>query len=139
MKTKLHSFSFFVALALLAGLARADAQGTAFTYQGRLDTGGNPSSGTYDFRFRLASDPLADNYAGSSFLTNGVGVTNGLFIVTPDFGPGIFTGGNYWLEVDVRTNGGGSYTALNPLQALTPTPYAVMANSAANLLAACRT
>ncbi len=44
-----------------------------------------------------------------------------------DFGPGIFSGSNYWLEVDVRTNNGGSYTPLNPLQALTPVPYAIFA------------
>ena len=32
------------------------AVGTAFTYQGRLDQGGSPTSGTYDFRFRLYDD-----------------------------------------------------------------------------------
>ena len=112
----------------------APAQGTAFTYQGRLNDGGSPASGTYDFRFRLASDPLANNYIGSPYLTNGIAVTGGLFAARPDFGPGIFTGSNYWLEVDVRTNGAGIYTALTPLQPLTPTPYAVFANSSSNLL-----
>jgi hypothetical protein len=79
------------------------AQGTAFTYQGRLNDGGAPAFGTYDFRFRLASDPLANDYVGSSLLTNGVSVQNGLFTVALDFGPGIFTGSSLWLEVDVRT------------------------------------
>ncbi len=115
-------------------VATAQAQGTAFTYQGRLNDGGLPASGSYDFRFRLASDPLANNYVGSAYLTNGIAVANGLFATTLDFGPGAFTGSNYWLEVDVRTNGATSYTALTPLQALTPTPYAIMANSASNLL-----
>ena len=105
----------------------ARAQGTAFTYQGRLNDGGNPANGAYDFRFRLASDPLANNYVGGAYLTNGIAVSNGLFITTMDFGPGIFTGSNYWLEVDVRTNNGGTYTALNPLQAVTPAPYAIFA------------
>src|SRR4051812_2887797 len=92
----------------LCGLFTIDAtfaQGTAFTYQGRLNTAGSPANGTYDFRFRLASDPLANYYVGSAFLTNGVPVANGLFTTTIDFGVGTFNGANYWLEVDVRTNG----------------------------------
>ncbi len=112
----------------------ACAQGTAFTYQGRLNANGGPANGTYDFRFRLASDALANNYVGSSYLTNGIVVASGLFMVTMDFGPGILTGSNYWLEVDVRTNNGLGYTTLSPLQPLTPTPYAVFANSSSNLL-----
>ena len=47
-------------------------------------------------------------------------MTNGLFMVTLDFGAGIFNGSNYWLEVSVRTNGAGGYTTLAPLQSLTP-------------------
>jgi hypothetical protein len=111
----------------------AFGQGTAFTYQGRLNSGGNPANGNYDFRFRVASDPFANNYVGSSFITNGVPVAGGLFVVTLDFGTGIFTGSNYWLEVNVRTNGAGSYTVLNPLQPLTPTPYAQFAATSSNL------
>jgi len=34
------------------GLA-AHAQGTAFTYQGRLNDGANPASGIYDLRFAI--------------------------------------------------------------------------------------
>jgi hypothetical protein len=127
--------TFIVWMSLYSAcITPAFAQGTAFTYQGRLDDGGSPAHGTYDFRFRLASDPLANNYIGSPYLTNSIAVTGGLFTATPDFGPGIFTGSNYWLEVDVRTNGGAVYTALNPLQPLTPAPYAVFANSSSNLL-----
>jgi len=112
----------------------ASAQGTAFTYQGRLNTNGSPASGSYDFRFKLYADPLGNNQVGTTQLTNAIPVTNGLFTTTIDFGAGIFTGSNCWLEVAVRTNGNGSYTALSPLQAVTPTPYAIMANSASNLL-----
>jgi trimeric autotransporter adhesin len=112
---------------------QVEGQGTAFTYQGRLNDGGNPANGRYDFRFRIASDPLGNNYVGNAFLTNGIPVSNGLFTATMDFGPGVFTGSNDWLEVDVRTNGIGGYTALNPLQALTPTPYAIFASTASNL------
>jgi hypothetical protein len=111
----------------------AHSQSTTFTYQGRLNSGGGPVSGNYDFRFRLAADPLGNSYISTPFLTNAIPVTNGLFLTTLDFGAGIFTGSNYWLEVDVRTNGAGSYTALAPLQAFTATPYAIFATTASNV------
>ena len=105
---------------------------TAFTYQGRLNDGGNPANGNYDLRLRLASDPLGNNYPGT-VLTNKVPVSNGLFTVSADFGANLFTGSNYWLEVDVRTNGGSNYIVLNPLQPLTSVPYAVYAGNAGNV------
>jgi hypothetical protein len=111
----------------------AFALGTAFTYQGRLNDGGSPAHGTYDFRFKLFVDPLGNTQAGSTVLTNGVALTNGLFTVMVDFGDGIFNGSDYWLEVDVRTNGAGGYVNLSPLQALTPAPYAIYANTASNV------
>jgi hypothetical protein len=103
MKTKLRFL--FLALALLAGVHQAAAQGTAFTYQGRLNSSGNPANGSYDFRFKLYSDPLGNTPVGASYLTNAIPVTTGLFTITIDFGAAIFTGSNCWLEVDVRTNG----------------------------------
>ncbi len=136
MKTKLK----LPALALLALLSTiichpstTFAQGTAFTYQGRLNEGTLPANGTYDFRFRLFGDSFGNTPVGSTQLAGGVSVTNGLFIATIDFGPGIFTGSNYWLDVGVRTNGAVNYTGLTPLQALTPAPYAIFANTASNL------
>ena len=123
----------FIVLGLFAGVHQATAQGTAFTYQGRLNSGGSPASGTYDFRFRLAADPLGGTYVASAYLTNGIAVAGGLFSTTIDFGPGLFAGGIFWLEVDVRTNGAASFTALAPLQAFTPTPYAIFANTASNV------
>jgi len=105
------------------------AQGTAFTYQGQLQNNGAPANGLYDLRFKLFLDSLGNNQAGSPVLTNGVPVANGLFIVAVDFGAGVFTGSNYWLEVDVKTNGGTSYMDLTPLQAVTPTPYSIFAEN----------
>lgn len=109
------------------------AQGTAFTYQGRLNDGGNPAVGIYDFRFRIAADPAGNNLVAGPLLTNAVPVNSGLFMLTLDFGGGLFTGSNYWLQVDVKTNGAASYVTLVPLQALTPTPYAIFANGASNV------
>ncbi|HEX4644006.1 MAG TPA: hypothetical protein VH598_00200, partial [Verrucomicrobiae bacterium] len=115
--------------------ASAHAQGTAFTYQGDLSDGGGPANGVYDFRFRLFRDSFGIAQSGPTILTTGVPVTNGLFVVAINFGPNVFTGSNYWLEVDVRTNGAVNYSDLTPLQALLPAPYAVMAGSASNLVA----
>jgi trimeric autotransporter adhesin len=130
---KLTTLALLACSTLNYQLSTAFAQGTAFTYQGRLNDGGSPAHGTYDFRFKLFEDSLGNTQAGSTQLAGGVPVTNGLFLVTIDFGAGIFTGSNYWLEVDVRTNGAASYTGLTPLQAVTPTPYAIFANTASNL------
>jgi formylglycine-generating enzyme required for sulfatase activity len=125
------------ALALLSAFSLQPSallgQGTAFTYQGRLNNNSAPANGSYDFCFRLAADPNGNTYVGSPVLTNGVAVNNGLFLATLDFG-GAFNGSTYWLEVDVKTNGVAGYTELAPLQPFTPTPYAIMANSASNLL-----
>jgi hypothetical protein len=138
MKTKTKSIVKLIALALLAlstlnyQLSTAFGQGTAFTYQGRLNAGGSPASGLYDFRFRLDADP-AGNTILDTVTTNAVGVTNGLFLATIDFGPGFYNGSNYWLEVDVKTNLAGSYIQLSPFQSLTPAPYAVFAITASNV------
>src|SRR5258708_7376721 len=100
--------SVLLTLIVLSGpVMTASAQGTPFTYQGRLNVGGAAASGTYDFRYRLALDPFGNNYFGSSVLVGGQSLSNGLFTATLDFGPAAFGGSNYWLEIDVRTNGVG--------------------------------
>lgn len=106
------------------------AQGTAFTYQGQLSIGGSPATGSYDLTFALFNNSSTNSGQVGVTLTNsGVGVTNGLFTVTLNFGP-VFTGNAAWLAIGVRTNGGVGFTALNPLQALTPAPYALYAPNA---------
>jgi hypothetical protein len=125
MKMKLDPRCSMLATALAAftqlstlnpQLSTAFAQGTAFTYQGRLNVNGAPASGSYDFRYRLAVDPYGNNYFGPTLLPSGQAISNGLFLATLDFGAGAFNGSNYWLEIAVRTNGAGAYTTLNPLQ-----------------------
>jgi hypothetical protein len=130
-----------VALALLAlstlnsQLSTCLAQGTAFTYQGRLNNGGGPANGLYDFQFSLSNAPSGGSQLGVTVTNLAVGVTNGLFTTTLDFGP-VLAGQAAWLAISVRNNGAGSYVGLTPLQPLLPTPYAIMANSASNLLGA---
>jgi hypothetical protein len=131
MKTRYSSF--LVVLALLAGFQQAAAQGTTFAYQGSLSASGAPANGFYDFEFTLY--PNADGSGskiGSAVTQTNLGVTNGMFLTTLDFGA-VFAGDDTWLEISVRSNRTGSYTTLTPLQELTPTPYAIFANTASNL------
>ena len=119
-------------LALSSALTVAAPLGTAFTYQGKLTDGGNSANGSYDLTFTL----FATNSGGAAVagpLTNSpVGVTNGLFTVTLDFGGSVFIGNACWLELGARTNGGASFTTLSPRQPLTPSPYSLYAPGAGN-------
>jgi len=117
------------ALLLLAMAARA--QPTAFTYQGRLNNGTNPASGSYDFQFQIYN---AGSVVVAGPLTNApVAVTNGLFTVALDFGGSVFSGGALTLEIGVRTNGSaGAYAILSPRQPILSVPYAVQSLNASN-------
>ncbi len=121
---------------LLACCLRVAAQGTAFTYQGQLATGGSPATGNYDFQFSVYDSGTNGNLV-SLLVTNApVGVTNGLFTTSVDFNNGVFTGPARWLNIGVRTNGAttNAYTYLLPRQKLTAVPYAILSGSASNLL-----
>ena len=103
-------------------------------YQGRLNDGGSPANGIYDLQFTVF-DAVTNGNAVSGSLTNfSVPASNGLFGVTLDFGAGIFTGPDRWLDVAVRATGVTNFTELFPRQKLTPVPYAIFANSASNLV-----
>jgi hypothetical protein len=117
-------------LALLGAGPQVLGQGTAFTYQGQLNSGGSLANGLYDFRFSLYTVPSGGTVA-AGFLTNSATpVSNGLFTVVLDFGTGVFDGTTYWLQIGVRTNGSGGFIGLSPRQELTPAPYAIFAESA---------
>ena len=115
-----------------SGILRA--QGTAFNYQGQFYDGGHPASGTYDFSFWIYDSTNNPGIILAGPVTNSaVAVTNGVFSVQMDFGPGVFTGLKNWLQIAVRTNGAAMFTNLSPRQQLTPVPYAIFANTASNL------
>ena len=110
------------------------AQGTAFTYQGRLNDGGSPANGNYDLSFTLNNAIVSGTVIAGPITNAAVAVTNGLFTTTIDFGSGVFIGNPLWLEIGVRTNGNtNAFTILSPRQPLTPVPYAIFANTASNL------
>jgi hypothetical protein len=136
---KIRVKNLLVALALLAistlnsQFSTVFAQGTAFTYQGRLNSSTNPASGTYNLTFSLFNTNASGVAIAGQVTNNAVSVTNGLFTVLIDFGPGVFTGQTNWLQIGVETNGVNTFTTLTPRQQLTPTPYAIYAESAGNL------
>jgi hypothetical protein len=119
-------------LAALSFLLRANnhafAQGSAFSYQGRLNDGTNPASGIYDLRFAIYDGVTNGALVGGPLTNSSVKVTSGLLTLTLDFGSSVFDGSPRWLEVGVRTNGSfAPYVNLSPRQALTATPFAVRA------------
>ncbi|HWY78098.1 MAG TPA: tail fiber domain-containing protein [Verrucomicrobiae bacterium] len=109
------------------GSGTAFGQGTAFTYQGYLNESGHPANGNYDLSFLLYSTNTGGNVVAAPLTNVATGVSNGLFTVSLDFGNVPFAGDPRWLEIAVRTNGGGVFTALGPRQQITPVPFAVTA------------
>ncbi len=142
MKTNLHNMKhklnlFITGLAVLVAPSHLHAQGSAFTYQGRLNSGGGGvGNGLYDFVFSVYDSATSPRPVVSGSAVTAVPVSNGLFVATVDFGGGVFTGADRWLEIAVRTNAAASYTLLSPRQQLTSTPYAITAATVSGAVAA---
>ena len=129
MKNLLQGAAVFLLLTILVSTSTtARAQGTAFTYQGRLNSGTNAAAGSYDFAFSLYAVSSAGTAIAGPVTNTAVGVTNGLFTTTVDFG-NAFSGASNWLQIAVSTNGANAFSPLSPRQQLTPVPYAVFASS----------
>ncbi|HZW11419.1 MAG TPA: hypothetical protein VFF69_16060 [Phycisphaerales bacterium] len=124
------------ALILVSVAAPALAQSTAFTYQGRLISGGVPASGLHDFRFKLFDAPSGGNQVGTTLCAENVAVTEGFFVSTLDFGQQFATPTPRFLEILVRSDAGApctddfGYVLLSPRQPLTAAPLAGHARSA---------
>ena len=127
MKTKLKLI--VICHLVLAICLSARAQGTAFTYQGRLSSGGSPASGTYNLTFTLFGTNITGVAIAGPVTNNAVVVTNGLFTVLVDFGSSVWNGETNWLEIGVETNLASSFITLVPRQQLTPVPYAITAEN----------
>lgn len=108
-----------------AALAQAPL-GTAVAFQGRLTQSGAPVNGPTPMTFRLFDAPAGGAPVGPLLAFDGsdpnrplVGVVDGLFTVSLDFGAGVFDGSALWLEVRV------SGTPLVPRQPISAAPYAL--------------
>jgi len=116
----------FLLIGLLFIMRCAFAQGTAFTYQGRLNSGTNAANGSYDMTFALFDASTGGIQQGGLSAIFAIPVSNGLFTVSFDLGNN-FPGADRWLEIAVRTNSGGALTTLTPRQKITAAPYAITA------------
>lgn len=116
-----------VIILLTSVQAGGEPQGSAFTFQGRLNASGSPAAGSYDFRFGLYDGELSSGQIGTTVSLSAVNVDGGLFSVQLDFGAGAFAGGKRWLAVEASPAGAGTWTQLWPRIAVTPAPAAGLA------------
>src|SRR5258708_7404117 len=93
-----------ILLPIFVGILQTAAQGTVFTYQGRLNDSGQPANGTnYGMVFYLYDAPTNGNLLGNLGIVS-VTVSNGLFTVPLDFG-NEFDGAPRWLQISIQKNG----------------------------------
>jgi len=123
-----HIFSILLLFLIVNSSASAQqinaAIDNSFTYQGKLTADNAPANGSYDFEFKLYDALTNGSQVGSTVTKNAVTVADGLFSVQLNFGD-VFDGSALFLQIDVREAGAGSYTTLDPRQALTAAPYAL--------------
>jgi len=128
---KALNFTLIIIVLLLLSAATIQAS-TVFTYQGRLNDSDEPADGVYDLRFQLYSDPDGLSLVSGTVLKDDVDVVDGYFTTEIDFmSKPIFNGQALWLQIEVRPGASvdpGDYVALQPLQSLTSTPYAINAD-----------
>ncbi|MCG3132020.1 MAG: hypothetical protein FLDDKLPJ_02830 [Phycisphaerae bacterium] len=114
-----------VGSACLGGTAARAEVGSVVTYQGRLNQDGSPLNGTADFRCTLFDADIDGTAVAGPLEFVAVNVVDGLFTLPLDFGAAAFNGGARWLEIEVASPSGGTYTTLTPRQSITATPYAL--------------
>jgi hypothetical protein len=114
--------------------ASSSAQGSAFSFQGRLNDGTNPANGRYDLQFRLFDGITGGNPVGPLVSRPNTTLINGVFSVTLDFGASAFANpGNVFIEISVRPNGSpNAFTVLGPRQQLTTVPFSLRSANATN-------
>ena len=132
----MRSKKMFTILALglmvsLAQVGKPAPMGTAITYQGRLMDANDPADGLYGFEFKLYDDAaIGGIQQGSTVTIDNVDVIDGYFTVELDFGDGVFASDARWLEIGIRSDSSSPFTTLNPRQKVTPSPYAIYAQTA---------
>jgi hypothetical protein len=94
-----------VLCSLLAISNSAPAQGTAFTYPGRLNAGGSPANGSYDIAFSLyAVNAGGVAIAGATGVTNSFTTSGGTLVIFSS-GSGYSSVTNIWIGMSVFLDG----------------------------------
>src|SRR6266536_5380418 len=125
-----RKFLLLITLLLMSASSVVLAQTGAFTYQGKLNDGGNPANGNYDLQFKLYDALTGGTQIGVRTRPD-VPVTGGVFTVQLDFAVGAFGGPDRFLEIGVRPAGSpNAFTTLSPRQPITSSPYAFHSLSA---------
>jgi len=144
-----RKFFLLLPLIFLLSASAAFAQGTAFTFQGKLSDSGSPVNGSFDMQFKLFDAPFDPDHPNSSTQIGPtipmgtplvVQVTNGVFTVQLDFGATALPGDDRFLEIGIRRNSAEPYTPLLPRSKITSSPYAIRslnATDADGLSSAC--
>src|SRR5687768_9109238 len=97
--------SLLLLLLVLAGPALGAPLGTAITYQGKINLGTQPPTGSYDMTFQLYDALSGGNRVGPLVSASGVQVTDGQFTQIIDFGPGVFNGEARWMQIAAKPAG----------------------------------
>jgi hypothetical protein len=101
--------------------------GTAFTYQGLLESGGAAVTTAVDLRFTLYEDAAGTIVRGGPIDVNGITPDDGVFSASIDFGAMPFDSAeqlDYWMRIEVSPAGANTYDDLG-IQALDATPFAL--------------
>jgi N-acetylneuraminic acid mutarotase len=128
LQKKLHRVRQLAWLSLFAVMCLARGQSGGFTYEGRLTDNGAPANGLYDFRFTLHDALIGGTDVSAPVSIAPQAVSNGIFIVSLNFGPTAFNGAPRWLQIGVRTNNAiAAHFIFTPRQGINATPYALYA------------
>ena len=113
-----------------AGVVCAVPMSTAFTYQGRLNDGGSPAEGLYNFGFLLYDDPNEAMVVEiAPPVLQEIEVIDGYFTTNLDFDVE-YSGEAYWLGIALWDGQDpNTVVMLSPRQEVTPTPYSIYAAS----------
>jgi hypothetical protein len=96
-------------------------QSSEISYQGRLQSSGQPFDGSANLSFRLFDSQSGGNQIGPDQIRDNTAIEEGLFQVVLDFGAAAFDGSARFLEI--RVNG----DTLVPRQRVTAAPFALRA------------
>ena len=125
MTTSLKWLRLLCLLLVIPATARSAPVDSAFTYQGMLQSGGQPATGSFKFQFRLWSAAVDGTAVGAVLEQPAVTVSNGVFTANLDFGSKAYNGEARWLEIAVQPGDGkGPLTLLTPRQPVSTVPYA---------------